>query len=66
MNNTTNPNVYENGDWESETASGTPTEHDDSSESRSSLNNGKICTWMLILHLEENKYFALHACKQNT
>ena len=44
MNNTTNPNMYENGDWESETASGTPTEHDDSSESRSSLNNGKICT----------------------
>ena len=52
MNNTTNPDVYENGEWESETASGTPTEHD-SSESRSSLNNGKICTLILILHLEE-------------
>ena len=62
MNNTTIPNVYENGDWDSETASGTPTEHD-SSESRSSLNNGKICTWMLIFNLEE---YALDACKQNT
>ena len=52
MNNTTIPNVYENGEWDSETASGTPTEHD-SSESRSSLNNGKICTSMLIFNLEE-------------
>ena len=50
MNNTTNPNVYENGEWDSETASGTPTEHD-SSESRSSLNNGKICTLMPIIAL---------------
>ena len=61
MNNTTNPNVYENGEWDSETASGTPTEHD-SSESRSSLNNGTIYIWMLILHLEEK----IDVCKQNT